>query len=77
MKVRFLKGIVSIFGTFEPGMVIDMPNKKIAASWLRNGIAEEVKGKGKGITVKKITTAPEGTGGSKKAVTKKKVRGRK
>ena len=42
MRVRFLKGIASIFGTFEPDMVIDMPNEKIAASWVRNGIAEKV-----------------------------------
>ena len=76
MKVRFLKGIASIFGTFEPGMVIDMPNKKIAASWLRNGIAEEVKGKGKGITVKPIPAVPTGANSNKKAVIKKKSKGK-
>lgn len=42
MRVRFLKGIASIYGTFEPGKEIDVPNEKVAASWLRNGIAEAV-----------------------------------
>ena len=43
MRVRFLKPIVSIFGTFEPGMETDVSNPKITDSWLRNGIAKEVK----------------------------------
>ncbi len=42
MKVILLKGIVSIFGTFGPGEVTDVPIEKIAESWCRSGIAEEV-----------------------------------
>jgi len=42
MKVRFIKGIASIFGTFGPGEVTDVPVEKIAESWCRNGIAVEV-----------------------------------
>lgn len=47
MRVRFLKPIVSVFGTFEPGMEVVVSNEKITASWLRNGIAKEVKAKPK------------------------------
>lgn len=68
MKVRFLKGIASIFGTFESGMVIDMPNEKIAASWLRNGIAEQVRGQG---IPEKIAKAPAKNRGNKRAKLKK------
>lgn len=43
MRVRFLKPIVSVFGTFAPGMETTVDNEKITSSWLRNGIAKEVK----------------------------------
>jgi len=58
MRFRFVKPIVSIFGTFEPGMVIDIPKSKITDSWLRNGIAHEVKGKAKGVKVRQTVPAP-------------------
>ena len=71
MRVRFDKSIVSIYGTFEPGMVIDMPNPKITASWIRNGIAHEVKGKAKGRRYREIAPAPAKNRNPRKAKTNK------
>ncbi len=40
MKLRFKQRIASIFGSFAPGMIADIPNENIAKSWIRNDIAE-------------------------------------
>lgn len=71
MRVRFKKPVVSIFGTFEPGMVIDMPNPKIVASWLKNGIAGEVKGHAHGVVVRAIAPAPAKNKNSRAASSKR------
>ncbi len=44
MRIRLLQSIASIFGGFGVGEVVDIPNKNIAASWIRTGIAEDAEG---------------------------------
>lgn len=75
MRIRFIKSIVSIFGTFEPGMAIDTSkagvSKKIVASWLRNGIAHEVKGHAHGVVNQKTAKAPAKNKNTRKVKGKK------
>lgn len=39
MKVKILKGLLSIYGAMVPGMTITVP-EHIALNWIKNGIAE-------------------------------------
>lgn len=57
MRVKFIQGIVSIFGTFEPGQVTDVPIDKVAESWIRNGIAKRVPG-GRAVEIKPALPIP-------------------
>lgn len=43
MRIRFLKGVASVYGGFSAGTTADIPDK-VAQGWCEAGIAEEVKG---------------------------------
>ena len=43
MRIKFLKGVASVYGGFSAGVTADIPDK-VAQGWCDAGIAEEVKG---------------------------------
>ena len=41
MRIKIIKGLISIYGVMVPGMTITVP-QHIAMSWIKNGIAESL-----------------------------------
>ncbi len=45
MRLRFLKAIASVYGSFNVNAVVDIPDETLAKYWIAAGAAEEHKGK--------------------------------